>query len=126
MLFVRIALIVAVCSCHHLPCRQDITPSSPPTKIQDGADSPPHPSNADDHNVADNNADGNTAEDTTADNNADVDADNDADDDTDNDDAMHMTDDNADNNAATQTTCKNADHDDDAAAVVIATMQTTK
>jgi hypothetical protein len=33
MLFASIALLVTVCSCHHLPCRGDIsTPSSPPLR----------------------------------------------------------------------------------------------
>ncbi len=58
----------------------------PPTKIQDKADSPPHPSNADDHNAADDDADDNAA-----DNNADNDTDNNAD----NNDTMQTTDDDA-------------------------------
>ncbi len=43
---------------------------------QDKADSPPHLSDADSNNAADNDADNNTADD-DADNDADVDADND-------------------------------------------------
>jgi hypothetical protein len=77
MLFARIVLLVTVCSHHHLQCCGAITPtpSSPLTNTQDKADSPPHPSNADNDDAADDNADNNTAEDAT-DNNADVDADN--------------------------------------------------
>jgi hypothetical protein len=66
MLFASFALLVAVSSHHHLPCRRDITPSSSPTKTQDKADSPLHPRVADvdgadkddiDNNNADDNAD---------------------------------------------------------------------
>jgi hypothetical protein len=76
MLFARIALLVAVCSCHHLPCCADITPSSPPTKTQDKADSPPHPSDADVDGTDNDNADDNAADKNT-DTDADVDADKD-------------------------------------------------
>jgi hypothetical protein len=88
MLSAWFALLVAVSSYHHLPCRGDITPSSPLTNTQeDKADSPLHPSNADDDNAADNNVDNNAADD-DADDNADVNADNNS--------ATQMTDDNTD------------------------------
>ncbi len=87
MLLARIALLVAVCSQHHLPCCGDIIPSSPSTKIQDKADSPFHPSNADNQNTADNDAD-DDATDNDAEDDADVDADNNN--------AMQTMDDNAD------------------------------
>ncbi len=96
MLFTRIALLVAMCSCHHLPCHWDITPSSPLTKIQDEADSPPHPSNTDNHDAAEDGAD-NDAGDADTDNNAEGNANNDADVNADNDNAMQMMDDDADN-----------------------------
>ncbi len=61
MLIARIALLVAVCSCHHLSCCGDVTPSSPPTKTQGKADSPPHPSNAGVDGTKNNNADNDAA-----------------------------------------------------------------
>jgi hypothetical protein len=88
MLFARIALLVAVCSRHHLPCCWNITPSSPTSKTQDEVDSPPHPSNADSDDEANNGTDNNT------DDNA----------------AMQMMDDNADDNTTTQTMDDNADN----------------
>ncbi len=114
MLFARIALLVAVCFCHHLPCHGDITPSSPPTKIQDEADSPPHPSDADVNGADDNDADDNNA-DNNADNNTDVDTDNNADINADNGQRRRqwrytqMTDSNVDDVTATQTTGYDAD-----------------
>jgi hypothetical protein len=112
MLFARIPLLVAVCSCHHLPCLGDITPSSPPTKTQDKADSLPHPSNADHNGADDNDAGNNEIEDDNADDNnaaADINTatqttDNDADNA-----AMQMTDDDADDAVAMQMTDGNAD-----------------
>ncbi len=78
MLSAWFALLVAVCSHHHLPCCGDITPSSHHTNTQDKADCPPHPSNADDDDAANNDADNNAADnaaDDAADNNADVNVD---------------------------------------------------
>ncbi len=91
MLFASFSLLLAVCSPHHLPCHGDITPSSHPTKTQDEADSPPHPSDAVDNNAAEDDAYGNTADD-NADNGTDVNADNDA--------VMQTTDDNTDDDGA--------------------------
>ncbi len=85
------------------------------TKIQDEADSPPHLSNSDDYDAADDDTDDDAADNDAADDNTDVDTDNDADDNADNDDAMQTTDNNADNNAVTQMTGGVADNNKDAA-----------
>jgi hypothetical protein len=76
MLFARIALLVAVCSHHYLPCH-GISHHLPCSQIdtQDKADSPPHPCNIDDNEAADDNSD-NDATDDDADDDAGVNADN--------------------------------------------------
>jgi hypothetical protein len=78
MLFASIALLAAVCSCHHLPCRGYHTIFTP-TKTQYKSDSPHHPSDADDGGADDNDADNDGADNDDADNNADNNADNAAD-----------------------------------------------
>jgi hypothetical protein len=103
MLFARITLLVTVCSQNHLPCQGDITPSSPPTKMKEKADSPPHPSNTDDNNAGDDNANNNAADDNATDNAAAIQT---MVDDTDNDAVMKLAGGNADDG--------NAAADDDA------------
>jgi hypothetical protein len=117
MLFARIMLLVAVCSQHHLLCLWDITPSSPTTKIQDKADSPPHPSNADNHDAADDNTDNDAAYD-NAEDNADANAENAN--------TTQTTDDDTDDNTATQLTGDDAEDDNNAASDIDAVMKRTK
>jgi hypothetical protein len=90
MLFARITLLVTVCSHHHLPCRGDITPSSPTTDYGNRTKQPlpPHPGNTENNSADDNGAD-DDAVDNDADNNADVNANNNN--------AMQTPDNNADN-----------------------------